>query len=35
MEEENRLLKPLVAGLSLDREVLKSVIRKSGLSFPA
>ncbi len=35
MEDENRRLKSLVADLSLDREVLKSVIRKNGWSLPA
>jgi len=35
MEDENRRLKTLVADLSLDREVLKSVIRKNGWSLPA
>ena len=30
MEDENRRLKQLVADLSLDREALKAVIRKSG-----
>jgi putative transposase len=30
LEEENRRLKQLVADLSLDREALKSVIRKNG-----
>jgi len=34
MEDENRRLKSLVADLSLDREVLKSVIRKNGWSLP-
>src|SRR5205814_9106938 len=29
-EEENRRLKHLVAGLSLDKEVLKAVIAKNG-----
>jgi putative transposase len=32
LEEENRRLKQLVADLSLDREALKSVIRKNGWS---
>lgn len=32
LEEENRRLKQLVAELSLDREALKSVIRKNGWS---
>jgi putative transposase len=35
MEDENRRLKQLVADLSLDREVLKGVIRKNGWSLPA
>lgn len=35
MEDENRRLKSLVADLSLDREVVKSVIRKNGWSLPA
>jgi len=35
LEDENRRLKHLVADLSLDREVLKSVIRKNGWSLPA
>ena len=30
LEEENRRLKHLVADLSLDREALKTVIRKNG-----
>jgi putative transposase len=30
MEDENRRLKQLVADLSLDREALRAVIRKSG-----
>jgi putative transposase len=34
MEDENCRLKALVADLSLDREVLKSVIRKNGWSLP-
>lgn len=33
LEDENRRLKHLVADLSLDKEVLKSVIRKNGWSF--
>ena len=33
--EEVRRLKQLVADLSLDREVLKGVIRKNGWSLPA
>jgi putative transposase len=32
LEEENRRLKEMVADLSLDREVLKGVIRKNGWS---
>ena len=32
LEEENRRLKHLVADLSLDREALKTVIRKNGWS---
>src|SRR3974377_1798776 len=32
LEEENRRLKQLVADLSLDREALKTVIRKNGWS---
>jgi putative transposase len=32
MEDENRRSKALVADLSLDREVLKSVIRRNGWS---
>ena len=35
LEDENRRLKHLVADLSLDREVLKSVIQKNGWSLPA
>ena len=35
LEEENRKLKQLVADLSLDKEVLKAVIRKNGWSLPA
>lgn len=35
MEDENRRLKQLVADLSLDREVLKGLIRKNGWSLPA
>ena len=34
MEDENRRLKKLVADLSLDKEVLKAVIRKNGWSLP-
>jgi putative transposase len=32
LEDENRRLKQLVADLSLDKEMLKSVIRKNGWS---
>lgn len=32
LEDENRRLKEMVADLSLDREVLKAVIRKNGWS---
>jgi putative transposase len=32
LEDENRRLKEIVADLSLDREVLKGVIRKNGWS---
>ena len=32
LEEENRRLKEMVADLSLDREALKTVIRKNGWS---
>jgi putative transposase len=35
LEDENRRLKQLVADLSLDKEALKSVIRKNGWSLPA
>lgn len=35
LEDENRRLKHLVADLSLDKEVLKSVIQKNGWSLPA
>ena len=35
LEEENRRLKQLVAELSLDKEILKSVISKNGWSSPA
>ena len=35
LEDENRRLKHLVADLSLDKEVLKAVIRKNGWSLPA
>lgn len=34
LDEENRRLKTLVADLSLDKEMLKSVIRKNGWSLP-
>ena len=32
LEEENRRLKEMVADLSLDKEALKTVIRKNGWS---
>jgi putative transposase len=35
LDDENRRLKHLVADLSLDKEVLKAVIRKNGWSLPA
>lgn len=35
LEDENRRLKHLVADLSLDKEALKTVIRKNGWSLPA
>jgi putative transposase len=35
LEDENRRLKHLVADLSLDKEVLKAVVRKNGWSLPA
>ncbi len=35
LEDENRRLKHLVADVSLDKEVLKAVIRKNGWSLPA
>ena len=35
LEDENRRLKHLVADLSLDKEVLKAVIKKNGWSLPA
>ena len=35
MEDENRRLKQLVADLSLDKEMLKAVIRKNGWSLPS
>lgn len=34
LDDENRRLKTLVADLSLDREMLKAVIRKNGWSLP-
>lgn len=34
LEDENRRLKQLVADLSLDKEALKSIIRKNGWSLP-
>ena len=35
LEDENRRLKHLVADLSLDKEVLKALVRKNGWSLPA
>jgi putative transposase len=35
MEDENRRLKQRVADLSLDKEMLKAVIRKNGWSLPS
>ena len=35
LEDENRRLKQLVADLSLDKDMLKSVIRKNGWSLEA
>jgi putative transposase len=35
LDDENRRLKQLVADLSLDKEMLKTVIRKNGWSLPA
>jgi putative transposase len=35
LDDENRRLKHLVADLSLDKEMLKAVIRKNGWSLPA
>jgi putative transposase len=35
LEDENRRLKQLVADLSLDKEVLKAIVRKNGWSLPA
>jgi putative transposase len=35
LEDENRGLKHLVADLSLDKEVLKAIVRKNGWSLPA
>jgi putative transposase len=35
MEDENRRLKQLVADLSLDKEMLRAVIRKNGWSLPS
>ena len=35
LEEENRRLKEMVADLSLDKEVLKAIVRKNGWSLPA
>jgi len=34
LDDENRRLKTLVADLSLDKEVLKAVIKKNGWSLP-
>ena len=34
LDDENRRLKQLVADLSLDKEMLKTVIRKNGWSLP-
>jgi len=34
LDDENRRLKMLVADLSLDKEMLKAVIRKNGWSLP-
>ena len=34
LDDENRRLKTLVADLSLDKEMLKAVIRKNGWSLP-
>ena len=34
LEDENRRLKHLVADLSLDKEVLKAIVRKNGWSVP-
>jgi putative transposase len=35
MEDENRRLKQLMADLSLEKEMLKAVIRKNGWSLPS
>ena len=35
LEDEKRRLKHLVADLSLDKEVLKAIVRKNGWSLPA
>ena len=35
LEDENRRLKQLVVDLSLDKEVLKVIVRKNGWSLPA
>ena len=35
LREENTRLKKLVADLSLDKEVLKAIVRKNGWSLPA
>ncbi len=34
LDDENRRLRSLVADLSLDKEMLKAVVRKSGLNLP-
>ncbi len=34
LDDENRRLKTLVADLSLDKEMLKAVVRKNGWSLP-
>jgi len=34
LDDENRRLKTLVADLSLDKEMLRAVIRKNGWSLP-
>lgn len=35
LEDENCRLKHLVADLSLDKEVLKAIVRRNGWSLPA